>query len=171
VTPWIVIGMHNSDTNVTGNRPALGSPRGSGNVKRRSPDILRQLISAPKKEPQGFEPALAGDPGCDVAERLALGCDQRSAVVASNHGDQHPNQRSLGRGSERNNMMLRLSHNRVIVLDRRRTNLTLLSTGFANTADDKGNDFEIRHNGSLSTDHVTGLPGCPRFCEQWTCIA
>jgi hypothetical protein len=58
-------------------------------------------------------------------------------------------------------MMLRLSHNRVIVLDRRRTNLTLLSTGFANKAGDKGNDFEIRHNGSLSTDHVTGLPGTP----------
>jgi hypothetical protein len=58
-------------------------------------------------------------------------------------------------------MMLRLSHNRVIVLDRRRTNLTLLSTDFANTADDKGNDFEIRHNGSLSTDHATGLPGTP----------
>jgi hypothetical protein len=47
------------------------------------------------------------------------------------------------------------------VLDRRRTNLTLLSMGFANTADDKGNDFEIRHNGSLSTDHVTSLPGMP----------
>jgi hypothetical protein len=32
--------------------------------------------------------------------------------------------------------------------------------GFANTADDKGNDFEIRHNGSLSIDHVTSFPAC-----------
>jgi hypothetical protein len=63
VTPWIVIGMHSSDTNVTGNRPAVGSRRGGGNVKRRSPDILRQLISAPKKEPQDIAPALAWEPG------------------------------------------------------------------------------------------------------------
>jgi hypothetical protein len=63
-----------------------------------------------------------------------------------------------------------LSHNRVIVLDRRRTNLTLLSMGFANTADDKGNDFEIRHNGSLRPRYQFARHAY-RFCEQWTCIA
>ena len=35
----------------------------------------------------------------------------------------------------KNNMMLRLSHNMVIVLDRRRINLTLLSMGLASQVD------------------------------------
>jgi hypothetical protein len=52
------------------------------------------------------------------------------------------------------------------VLDHRRTNLTLLSMGFANTADDKGNDFEIRHNGSLSTYHVTVCPTAYAFVSN-----
>jgi hypothetical protein len=68
---------------------------------------------------------LAAFKAVDVVS-ASLRCDQRSAVLVFVTGI-----RAQKASDGKNNMMLRLSHNRVIVLDRRSANLTLLSTGSA----------------------------------------